>query len=153
MLNLCGQAGVAGSSNGASGRVNFRFLRGFAILLMAMVTLQAVAQSSQHLPMMDAAKVKRKLAERGVGNGVKIVKVNDSDVKGKILAIGDATVTVKDGQKVEQTIAFNEVAQVHGPGLSKGATIAIAVGAVVVVLAIVAIIIGEHAGPNFKTAG
>jgi hypothetical protein len=79
----------------------------------------------------QASKVKGQIQKRGTGEKatVKVTLRNRTELKGYISQI-DADSFQVTGKKNGQvtTIAYTDVDKVRGPGLSKGAQIAIAVG-------------------------
>jgi hypothetical protein len=120
-----------------------------ALLLILTTTAQGVAYSSSA---MDAAAVKQQLMKCGVGKMVKIKETDEKSFRGKIVSLGDTSVTLQDGSKPAIEFPFSQVAWVHGPGLSKGATITlVVVGGVVIVLAIVVAVIASH-GPGLPAS-
>ena len=120
----------------------FNVARFSAVLLILTTTAQAIAYAA---PAMDAMAVKQQLMKRGVGNKVKIEETDEKSFRGKIISLGDTSVTLQDGSKPPQEIPFTQVAGIHGPGLSKGATILVVVGGVVIVVVIVAAILASRA--------
>jgi hypothetical protein len=121
----------------------FCLARFFAVLLIVTTTAQAVAYVSSP---MDPTAVKQQLLKHGVGKMVKIKELDDKSFRGKIISLGDTSVTLQDGSKPAMEIPFAQVAGVHNPGLSRGArTTLIVVGGVVIVLVVVAAIIASRA--------
>jgi hypothetical protein len=116
--------------------------RACALLLILATTAQAVAYAASA---MDPTAVKQELAKRGVGKMVKITETDEKSLRGKIIALGDASVTLQDGSKPALEIPFTQVAGIHGPGLSKRATILVVVGGVVIVIVIVVAIVASRA--------
>lgn len=89
----------------------------------------AVRQGEQEAR--QAAKVKASVAKRGVGEKARIkVKLRDrTEVKGYVSQAGDDSFIIKDAKTGgATTIAYRDVAEVKGKGLSKGAKIAIYIG-------------------------
>ena len=112
-----------------------------AVLLLQICLSSASAQTSDA----QTAKVKAQIAKRGTGDKAKVkIELRDkTKVKGYISQSGEDEFTVTDLKTQAQTkIAYRDVAQVKGWGLSRGAKIAIiataglAVAVLVVVIAI-----------------
>jgi hypothetical protein len=113
-----------------------------ALLLILTTTAQPLAYAASA---MDATAVKQELMKRGVGKMVKIKETDEKSFRGKIVSLGDASMTLQDGSKPALEIPFTQVASIHGAGLSKGATILVVVGGVVIVVVIVVAIIASRA--------
>ena len=92
-------------------------------------------------------KVKDQVQKRGIGkkSRVRATLANGIEVKGYVSKIEETSfdVTEKTGQTV--TIAYTDVQNIRGPGLSKGAKIGIGVGVAVGGLAIIVLILIAHA--------
>src|SRR5882672_4647349 len=76
----------------------------------------------------QASKAKAEVQRRGSGekSRVKVSLRNKSEVKGYISHIDADSFQVTDKKNGQvTTVAYTDVDQVHGPGLSKGAKIAI----------------------------
>jgi hypothetical protein len=91
-------------------------------------------------------KVKDQVRKRGIGekSRVKANLANGTEVKGYVSKIEETSfdVTEKTGHTV--TIAYADVRNIRGPGLSKGAKIGIGVGVAVGGLAIIVAILYAH---------
>ena len=85
---------------------------------------------------MDATAVKQQLIKHGIGKMVKTKETDEKSFRGKIISLRDASVTLQVGSKPAVEIPFTQVAGIHGPGLSKGETILVVVGGVVIVLVV-----------------
>jgi hypothetical protein len=83
----------------------------------------------------DAASAKQQIAARGVGKGVKVHEADGTVLRGKIVSMGENSFGMQVGSKPVVDVSFANVREVQGPGLSKGAKIAIWTGAGVIVLA------------------
>jgi len=101
---------------------------------------------------MDAATAKQKVVARGIGQGVKLVRRDGTEVKGDIVAVGADAVDVRvKGTASPVSVAFADVSAVKGKGLSTGAKVGIGVGVgVVVVVAIVAIALKHNFDNSLK---
>ena len=84
----------------------------------------------------DAASAKQQIAARGVGKGVKVHEADGTVLRGKIVSMGEDSFGMQVGSKPVVDVPFANVREVQGPGLSKGAKIAIWTGVGVLVLAI-----------------
>ena len=82
----------------------------------------------------DAAK--KQLETRGVGNMVKVKQVDGTEMRAKIVSIGETEVVLQIGSKPTIEIPYSRVASVKGGGLSKGGKIAIVVAAILIPLSI-----------------
>ena len=89
---------------------------------------------------MKPTKVKADVEKRGIGekSRVKVELVNGTEAKGYVSKVDNASFEVPDKKTTQTTtIRYAEVKKIRGPGLSKGATIAIVAGVGVVVVAVV----------------
>ena len=110
--------------------------RSFAVLL-SLLLLHTISQSAMAAsPNLEqgfrAAEVKQEIVKRGTGKkaGVKIKLDNNSELKGYISQVGaDSFVLLQEPNGVATTLAYSEIAEVKGKGLSKAAKIGIGVGA------------------------
>ncbi len=115
-------------------------IKRFALALVAVLFFNSVAvtQATQTKEASQAARIKAEVQKRGVGekSRVRVRLRNKAEVKGYISKIEDTSFEVSD-KKIGQatTIPYAEVEKVRGSGLSKGAKIALIVGAAVVVTA------------------
>jgi len=71
------------------------------------------------------------LQARKVGKMVKIKEADGTVLRAKLVSIGEASVTVQVGSKPTVEVPYDKVTAVKGPGLPKGAKIAIVVVVVV----------------------
>ncbi len=117
----------------------------FALLLCFTLAGQQAAFASA-----DAAAtpllVQSQLAKRGVGHGVKLIRADGSEIKGRIVSLGKSSVDLQPkGATTISTVPYAEIARVKGPGLSTGAKVGIGVGiGVVVTVGILAIAINHE---------
>ena len=135
-----------GSLTPAEAIVPLRFIRRFALLLCLVLCAQpcAFALSSGDTPP-AAASIGAQLTKRGVGHGVKLVRADGSEIKGRIVSLRNDSVDLQTkGSTQVSTVSYAEVAKVKGPGLSTGAKVGIGVGIGVVVCVAVAAIVINH---------
>jgi hypothetical protein len=93
------------------------------------------------------AKVKAEVQKTRMGGHVRVTLLEPpSEVKGLISTIRDDEFDVTR-EKTGETVAvpYSNVEKLRGPGLSKGAKIAIGVGIVVGVLVVIVAIVASHA--------
>jgi len=114
-------------------RTDLRFLRITAFLLMLTIASERLAFATL-TP--DAVSAKQQIAARGVGKGVKVHEADGTVLRGKIVSIGEDSFGMQVGSKPVVEVTFAMVREVQGPGLSKGAKIAIWTGVGVLVLVI-----------------
>src|SRR5713226_3128865 len=105
-----------------------------SVLIITFLILNSVAFAAQMAQgTSQVAKVKDQVQKRGIGekSRVKAKLVNGTEVKGYVSKIEETSfdVTNKTGQTT--TIAYAEVQNIQGPGLSKGAKIGIGVAVAV----------------------
>jgi len=114
-------------------RIMLRLSRATALLLaLTFVTERAAFATSSP----DAASAKQQIAARGVGKGVKVHEADGTVLRGKIVSMGEDSFGMQVGSKPVVEVPFANVREVQGPGLSKGAKIAIWTGVGVLVLVI-----------------
>ncbi len=109
-----------------------------ALLVQVVCTVPALARSQQDKDAELAAKMKAKILEQGVGSKtyVKVRLKNRTEVKGNIYKVNEDDFIVADKKTDEKTtIAFADVEQVKGKGLSTGAKIGLGVAIGVAVFA------------------
>ncbi len=101
----------------------------------------ALANSkAKEIPPVD--KIKASVLKRGVGekSRVKVKRQDGTTLKGFISQAGEDSFVLTDSKtRQTTTLAYQDVTQVKGPGLSKGKKIAIGVG---VGAAVAAVVIG-----------
>jgi len=114
-------------------RTDLRFLRITAFLLMLTIASERLAFATL-TP--DAVSAKQQIAARGVGKAVKVHEADGTVLRGKIVSIGEDSFGMQVGSKPVVEVTFAMVREVQGPGLSKGAKIAIWTGVGVLVLVI-----------------
>ena len=111
-----------------------------AVSLLHVCVNPAIADSQRDEPRI--AKVKAKVAKRGVGEKARIkIELRDKkEVKGYVSQAGEDTFVVADAKTGSKTtVSYGDVAEVKGKGLPLAAKIGIGVGIGVVVLAIVVV--------------
>ena len=118
-----------------------------SVLVITLLLLNSVVFAAQMAQgTSQVAKVKDQVQKRGIGekSRVKTKLVNGTEVKGYVSKIEETSfdVTNKTGQTT--TIAYAEVQNIQGPGLSKGTKIGIGVAVAVGGLAIIAAILYAH---------
>ncbi|MGA2538058.1 MAG: hypothetical protein ABSF53_18755 [Terracidiphilus sp.] len=110
--------------------------------MTAMVSMAAVLCGS--LPVYagkppDPAAMKAKVQARGIGQGVRVTLSDNTEVKGLIVSIEDASFAVKAKRADQpQTIQFAQVTGVHNDKMGTGTKIIIVVAVVGAVIGIVA---------------
>ncbi len=112
-------------------------------LMLLFTNLQLVnAQMSASNNAADVEKIKANVTKRGTGEKarVKVKMLNGTKMKGFISQAGADSFTLSDSKTKEtSTLAYSDVAQVKGTGLSTTSKILISVG---VGVAITAVVIG-----------
>ena len=103
----------------------------FAVLLLQIGFMQAFASAQQREEARQIARVKADVAKRGVGDkaGVKVKLRDKTELKGYVYQTGEDSFVVADlrtGSKT--TIAYRDVAQIKGKGLSTAAKVGIGIG-------------------------
>ncbi len=106
-------------------------------LMVLSTNLQVLnAQTSPVDNAVTADKIKANVTRRGTGEKarVNVKMLNGTKLKGFISQAGDDSFTLTDSKtKQTNTLAYSDVAQVKGTGLSTGAKILIGVGVGVVI--------------------
>jgi len=120
---------------------------------VSQVTTAPESKETQTRSTTQNSKIQSEVEKRGTGkqSQLKVKLKNNTEVRGYISKIGDASfeVTGKSGQAT--TIEYADVQKLQGSGLSKGAKIGIIVGVVVVAVAIViAVAVAKAGGPTFR---
>jgi hypothetical protein len=101
-------------------------------------SLTALSPQQQAQGNAETAKARSEVQKRGVGARVKVRLSNGTEVAGTVSKVEDASFAVTETRTgLPVTIAYADVQRVHGPGLSRGAKIAIVLGSVLVVAGIV----------------
>jgi hypothetical protein len=101
----------------------FGLLRCTAFVLFCSVFVTSVAYAAD-VPL-DAASAKQMLQKRGVGKTVKVKEADGTELRAKIVSIGETSVVMQDGSKPTVEVPYGKVTAVKGGGLSKGAKIGI----------------------------
>jgi hypothetical protein len=95
----------------------------------------------------QAAKFREEIRKHNAGESsrVKVKLTNGTEVKGYISKIDESSFAVTNKKTAQATtISYSEVQKIQGPGLSKGAKIAIGIGVpVVAAVIVVAIALGQ----------
>ena len=128
------------------------FVLAIAVLLLHVGVKPAFAASQQPDQAKRIAKVKADVAKRGVGEKAAIrLKLRDNrEVKGYVYRAGEDDFVVADSKTgAQSTIAYADVSQVKGKGLSKAAKIGIGVGIGLVVIGIVIAVAAHSIGDSF----
>lgn len=102
-----------------------------ALLLVLCATPNTFAQSQDKKTLERAAKVKTEIAKLGTGKDARIaIKLRDkTQVAGYVSQVGEDSFVIADlNTNAATTVAYREVVQARGKGLSTGAKIAIGVG-------------------------
>jgi hypothetical protein len=94
-----------------------------AFVLFCSVFATSVAYAAD-VPL-DSASAKQMLQKRGVGKMVKITEADGTELRARIVSIGETSVVMQDGSKPTVEVPYGNVTAVKGGGLSKGAKIGI----------------------------
>ena len=121
-----------------------RLIRVTALLLTVCFLSERVALA---IPTSDAASAKQQITARGIGKVVNVYEASGIALRGKIVSIGKDSFDMQTGSQPAVEVAFADVQQVKGLGLSKGAKIGLIIGVVVVILVIVGASLA-HAQPH-----
>jgi hypothetical protein len=128
----------------------------FIGLMLLFTNLQLInAQTSTSNNTAAVEKIKAKVNKRGIGEKarVNVKMLNGTKVKGFISQTTEDSFTLTDSKtKQTSTLAYSDVAQVKGTGLSTTSKILIGVGIGVAVTAVVIAVglkTGEGFGPTF----
>ena len=118
-----------------------------ALLLVAVLFFQASAfplpadsASTQTKQARQAAKARAEVQKRGVGekSRVRVTLRDGSELKGYISKIDDGSFSLTDPRSGRvETLSYDEVKSVKGPGLSKAAETVIGIGLVAAVIGII----------------
>ena len=101
------------------------FLRQLALVLCLTLFGNSIGFAAEKHK--DAPSVRSQLQHHGVGSTVRVVRNDGTEVKGKITALNSADFQVAPHKGDPVTVAFADVKEVHGPGLSTGAKVGIGV--------------------------
>jgi hypothetical protein len=125
-------------------------LVGFVINMVG--AAPAFARSNAGKEVQPVEKIKANILKRGTGPKarVSIKRVDGTKVKGYLSQAGADSFTVIDSRSAQSTtIAYSDVTEVKGAGLSKGAKIGIGLG-IGAAIAVIAIAVGvSHSLNNF----
>jgi hypothetical protein len=117
-----------------------RLARIWVLLLISTLVSNDIAFAARKP--LDASAVKAKIASRGLGQNVKVTKLDKTQIAGTIIGIGEQSFALraKAGAQPEE-VPYTEVSEVHNSGhLSTGAKIGIGVGIAAAVIGIVALV-------------
>jgi hypothetical protein len=106
-------------------------LRCTAFVLFFSIFAASVADATD-VPL-TSATAKQKLQTRGVGKMVKVKEADGTELRAKIVSIGETSVVLQVGSTPTVEVSYEKLTAVNGPGLSKGAKIGIWVGVIVFV--------------------
>jgi hypothetical protein len=120
-----------------------------ALFQVSVMPVFAIPQAQEEVR--QVAKVKADIAKRGVGEKAKVrVKLhNRTELQGYISQAGEDSFTLTDsktGQKT--TVAYLDIQDVKGEGLSKGAKIAIWVSVGGVAAVLIGVLLVSHTAGN-----
>ena len=119
-----------------------RFLRIFVLLLCVCLAGDRVSFAFEPS---DTATLKQQIASHGVGAVVRLSRKNGSEIKGKIVSIGDDACTLQvKKEPAPVNVLYADVNKVRGSGLSHGAKVGIIVGACVLAAVGIAAIVVTH---------
>lgn len=117
-------------------------------LMLLFINLQSIkAQTNNGGNAANVEKIKAKITKRGTGEKarVNVKMLNGTKVKGFISQAGDDSFSLTDSKtKQTSTLAYSDVAQVKGTGLSTGAKIAVGVGVGVGITAVVLAVVARN---------
>jgi hypothetical protein len=99
----------------------------------------------------DPAAMKAKVLARGVGQGVRVTLADNTEVKGLIVSIADASFAVKPKHADQpQTIQFAQVTGVHNDKMGTGTKVIIVVAIVGAAIGIAAAILLHKVDNSLK---
>ena len=120
----------------------------FIGLLLFSTNLQSIsAQTNTGNNTVTTDKIKANVTKRGTGEKarVNVKMLNGTKMKGFISQAGEDSFTLTDSKtKQTSTLAYSDVAQVKGTGLSTGAKILIGVGVGAAVTAVVLTVVARN---------
>ena len=99
------------------------FLRQLALVLCLSLFGNSIGFAAQKA--LDATSAQAQLQQHGVGHKVRVVRTDGTELKGKITALNAADFQVAPHNGTPVTVAYADVKEVHGPGLSTGAKVGI----------------------------
>jgi len=93
----------------------------------------------------DPAALKAKIQARGIGQGVRITLIDQTDVKGTIVAIGDQSFALKTKKGSEpREFEYAQITGVHNDRLTRGQKVGITVGVVAGFIIVVAVVLTKR---------
>lgn len=117
-----------------------RLARFTAMLLIPALLINSLAFASSKPA--DPAVMKARVQARGVGQGVRVMLADNTQVKGLVVSIGEESFALKPtGSDQPLDIRYTQVIGVHSDKLSVGQKTGIVVGIVAAAVAITAIVI------------
>ena len=117
-------------------------MRTASLLLIALLVFSSNGYAAQTTQSPQGARIKAQVQKRGAGekSKVRVTLGNGTMVKGYISKIEESSFDVNPNKTGQATsISYTDVQKIQGPGLPRGAKIAIGVG---IGVAIVALVIG-----------
>jgi hypothetical protein len=127
-------------SGGRKVMIHSRLFRLAAILLVPALLTNNFAFAAKKPA--DPAAIKAKIQARGVGQGVRITLIDQTDVKGTIVAIGDQSFALKAKKgSGPQEYEYAQITGVHNDRLTRGQKVGIAVGIVAGFIIVVAVVL------------
>jgi len=84
--------------------------------------------------------IQEQLQQHGVGKQVRIVRTDGTQLKGSITTLNPADFQLAPKKGAPVTVAYTDIKEVHGPGLSTGAKVGISVLCVIGVVVIAGVI-------------
>ncbi len=114
------------------------FLRQLALVLCLTLFGNSIGFAAPKLR--EAPTVQNQLQHHGLGKQVRIVRADGTQIKGTITTLNDADFRLAPKKGAPVTIAYADVKEVHGPGLSTGAKVGIGILCVVGVVVIAGVI-------------
>ena len=123
--------------------LNSRLFRLAAILLVPTLLCNSIAFAAKKP--VDPAALKAKIQARGIGQGVRITLIDQTDVKGTIVAIGDQSFALKLKKGSEpREFEYAGITGVHNDRLTRGQKVGIAVGVVAGFIIVVAVVLTKR---------
>jgi TRAP-type uncharacterized transport system fused permease subunit len=115
-------------------------MRTLSLLLVAWLIFGSAGYAAQTTETQQVAKIKAQVQKHGAGekSKVRVTLGNGTMVKGYISKIDESSFDVNESKAGQATsLSYTDVRKIQGPGLSRGAKIAIGVGVAVVVVGVI----------------
>jgi hypothetical protein len=130
-----------------------RLVRITALLLISVILGNNFAYAAKKP--IDVAQVKAKVQARGVGQGVRVTLLDNTEEKGLITSIGDQSFAVKAKNRPQPVeVSYAQVTGVHRDKLSTGQKVgigvAVGVGVAAVTITIVALVFRSNFDKGFS---